>query len=161
MKRPAMLAAVGMLVLFSEIQPTLSDGLNVKPVTDPIVRKECSACHMLYPAGLLPARSWTTMMDGLASHFGENAELDDALRRSITEYLTANAADSGGRTNKMLRGLARKVTPVRITELPYWKRKHERKGRVSPETLKRRGARTPADCKACHTDAEKGRFDDD
>lgn len=161
MKRPAMLAAVGTMTLLSATQPSLSDGLTVKPVTDPIVREECSACHMLYPAGLLPSRSWTTMMGALTFHFGENAELDDAARKAVTDYLTANAADSGGRANKMLRALASNMTPARITELPYWKRKHDRAGRVSHETLKRRGAKSQADCKACHTSAEKGFFEDD
>jgi hypothetical protein len=32
---------------------TWADGLKVAPVKDPLVAKECSACHMLYPAGLL------------------------------------------------------------------------------------------------------------
>ena len=39
-------------------------GVRVAPVTDKVVAKECSACHMLYPAGLLPARSWTAVMAG-------------------------------------------------------------------------------------------------
>ena len=153
----------GAIVLSAIIcsRASLSDGLTVKPVQDPTVKKECGACHMLYPPGLLPARSWTKMMSGLSVHFGENAELDDTMHKTITDYLVANAADAGGRQNKMLRNVRGDTTPERITELPYWKRKHERKGRIAPESLKRRGAKSSADCKACHTRAEAGDFDDD
>lgn len=34
-----------------------ADGLSVAPIKDPTVAQECSACHMIYPAGLLPAGS--------------------------------------------------------------------------------------------------------
>jgi len=37
---------------------------------------ECAACHMAYPTGFLPERSWQKMMGSLDDHFGENAELD-------------------------------------------------------------------------------------
>ncbi|MDH5218993.1 MAG: diheme cytochrome c, partial [Gammaproteobacteria bacterium] len=48
---------------------------DVAVVTDSLYKEECSACHMAYQPGLLPARSWEKMMDNLADHFGENAEL--------------------------------------------------------------------------------------
>ncbi len=34
-------------------------------------------------------------------------------------------------------------------------RKHDKKGRIAPDTLKRRGAKSASDCKACHQGAEK------
>ena len=139
----------------------VADGISVKPIDDAATAKECSACHMLYPAGLLPARSWARLMNGLGDHFGDNATLDDALRTRITEYLSANAGDTGGRGNKMVRDIPSDASPLRITQFPYFLRKHDKKGRIAPETLKRRGARSPSDCKACHEQAEKGFFDDD
>lgn len=138
-----------------------ADDIRLSPVSDPVVAKECKACHMLYPAGLLPARSWQALMGDLKNHFGENADLDEPTRKAITDYLTANAADANGRGNKMLRGLAADATPLRISELPYFLRKHGKKGRISPETLTRRGANWPGDCQACHRGAEQGSFDDD
>lgn len=125
---------------------------RVKPVADPLTAKECSACHMLYPAGLLPASSWTAMMAGLKDHFGENAELDAETTKKITDYLVANAAREGGRT---------KAGTLRISEQPWFLRKHGKRGRIAPQTLKRRGAKSPSDCKACHQDAERGYFEDD
>ncbi|CAL8978276.1 hypothetical protein RHODGE_RHODGE_04366 [Rhodoplanes serenus] len=143
------------------VRPLYADGLRVAPVKDPVVRKECGACHLIYPAGLLPARSWTAMMAGLSDHFGDNASLDDATAARIGAYLTANAADAGRWPSRVLRRLPDEVTPARITDLPWWKRKHERKDRVAPATLARKGAKFKGDCKACHEDAERGLFDDD
>jgi hypothetical protein len=141
--------------------PLSADGLRLAPVKDPVVAKECGACHMLYPAGLLPARSWATMAADLANHFGDNAELDAALTKRVGDYLAANAADGPSGSRKVLRGLAPTAAPMRITELPWWKRKHEKKDRVAAATLARKGAKFKGDCKACHEDAERGVFDDD
>ncbi|MEQ1695881.1 MAG: diheme cytochrome c [Hyphomicrobiaceae bacterium] len=141
--------------------PLAADGLSIPPIKNAEVAKECSACHMLYPAGLLPARSWDLIMGDLKNHFGDNAELDPALAQRMAVYLKDNAADTGGRGGKLLRDLSPSQTPKRITDLPWFKRKHEKKDRISPATLKRKGAKFPGDCKACHTAAEKGTFDDD
>jgi hypothetical protein len=139
----------------------MADGPSTPPVKDAATAKECSACHMPYPAGLLPARSWTRLMSELKNHFGENAELDDAARQAIAGYLTANAADRRSGSGKILVGLSAEAAPLRISELPWFLRKHEKKGRTAPDTLKRRGAKSPADCRACHPQAERGQFDDD
>jgi hypothetical protein len=141
--------------------PSQADGHGVAPVKDPVVAKECSACHMIYPAGLLPARSWQRLMGGLNDHFGDNAELDDATRQRITDYLAANAADARGGGGKGMRELPDNAVPLRISEMPWFLRKHGKKGRIAPDTLKRRGANSASDCKACHQGAEQGLFDDD
>ncbi|EGJ20481.1 DHC, diheme cytochrome c precursor [Cereibacter sphaeroides WS8N] len=125
-------------------------------VTDPLTKTECSACHMAYPAALLPARSWTALMADLPNHFGEDASLDEASRGQIESYLVANAADSTG-AGRALRGLVQTDTPLRISELPWFKRKHA--DEVSPRMLEK--ARSMSNCAACHTGAERGLFDDD
>ncbi len=136
-----------------------ADGLSTPPVKDATTAKECGACHMLYPPGLLPARSWTRLMADLQNHFGDNADLDDTTRRAIAGYLAANAADHlRGRSGKMVRGLAAGEPPLRISELPYFRKEHRR---IGPAELQRRSAKSIADCKACHAGAEQGRFDDD
>ena len=97
-------------------------------------------------------------MAGLRSHFGDNADLDEATRKSITDYLTATAADAGGRGAKLLRGLPASEAPLRISDLPRFRKEH---GRIGPAQLQRRGAKSISDCKACHAGAERGQFDDD
>ena len=149
------------IVAISLTGPANADGANFQPVKDATVHKECGACHMTYLPGLLPARSWTAIMAGLKDHFGENAELDAETARRIGDYLKANAADSRGARSEALRGLPQSSAPLRITELPWWLQKHEKKGRVSPATMKRKGAKLKSDCVACHADAASGSFDDD
>jgi hypothetical protein len=153
--------AVGAAVTLQFGSTAFAGGLQTPPVKDPVVAKECSACHMLYPAGLLPARSWGAVMRDLKDHFGDNAELDPQTNQRILAYLASNAADQAGRNPKYLRGLPPAAEPLRITELPAWKRKHEKKDRVAPATLTRKGAKFKGDCIACHKDAAMGYFEDD
>lgn len=138
----------------------LAEGTQVPPVAHQATKKECSACHMLYPPALLPARSWRALMGNLKDHFGDNAELDDATTKAIADYLADNAGDTRRGASKITRQLDAKVTPQRITDLPWWRRKHEKKDRVAAATLKRKGAKFKGDCKACHEEAELGVFED-
>lgn len=141
--------------------PARAGGLNIPPVQNAEVAKECAACHMLYSPGLLPARSWAALMGNLQNHFGDNAGLDPALTARMTAYLTANAAGTSRASSQVTRDLGASQAPLRITELPWWKSKHEKKDRVSPAALNRAKAKFKGDCAACHKDAEKGIFDDD
>lgn len=139
-------------------------GRGVSGVAGPgrdLYQSECAACHLAYPAGTLPRRSWSALMLTLDDHFGENAELlpDDSLE--ITQYLLANAADGPGQGyNRFLRGLAPEATPLRVTETPFFKRQHR-------EIPDRRVTGNPevggfSQCQACHGDAaQRGVFDED
>jgi hypothetical protein len=50
------------------LTPALADG-NLQPrLALPIYKQECAACHLAYPPGLLPARSWSRIMSGLDKH---------------------------------------------------------------------------------------------
>jgi hypothetical protein len=117
---------------------------------------------MAYPAGFLPERSWQKMMGSLDDHFGENAELDATTQQAITQYLVDNAAEksSNRRARKFLRSVSDNATPLRITELRYFKKKHD-------EVPDRMVTGNPdvgsfSQCQACHGDrAEQGYFDDD
>jgi mono/diheme cytochrome c family protein len=152
------IGATACLWFFPAIRAAADDDERIPPVTAPVVIKECGACHMVYQPAFLPARSWNKMMKGLKDHFGENAELDEAKIKQITTYLTANAGDR--RNGYRMRRLGAKETPLRISEMSWFKREH-RRGRVSPATLKRRGAASVSDCVACHRGAARGYFDDD
>lgn len=136
-------------------------GRKAAPV-DPTYAEECSACHLAYPAQLLPARSWRAIMSGLDNHFGENAELGADTAKAITDYLVANAADvnPGRRSRQFLRNIAAADTPLRITETPFFKRKHDE----VPERLVKGNPEVGSfsQCQACHgQDAQRGIFDED
>jgi Dihaem cytochrome c len=135
------------------------NGGSFGTVTDKVVQTECGACHMAFPAGMLPARSWQALMGKLDDHFGENAALDKTAAKHITEYLVANAADAGGRQTRSLRGVNPGETPLRITEMPWWIRAHS--GEVSPAAFKSPRVKSKANCVACHSGAAKGFFGDD
>jgi hypothetical protein len=129
------------------------------PIRDTVVQTECSACHMAYPAGLLPARSWQAVMNGLKDHFGENASLDAATAKHIADYLVANAADARGRRSRVLRGLGASDVPLRISETPWWIAEH--RGEVSPGAFEDPRVGSKANCAACHRGAVRGVFEDD
>ncbi len=147
----------GAALLFAASSATADDDEFFPPVTDPLTREECSACHMAYPASMLPRRSWRAIMDGLEDHFGEDASLDPQATAHIREWLQANAADSGGRRPWILRGLGADETPLRISELPKMVREH--RGEVSRRQLQKAGSMS--NCNACHVGAESGFFEDD
>ncbi len=151
-----LLAAIATLAAF----PALAGDDWVPPVKDPLVQKECGACHMAFQPAFLPARSWNRMMDELADHFGEDASLPADKAKQIREYLTANAGDvvPQGRARKYMRWVAPGGTPQRITENPDFERKH---ARISERTWKDPKVVTKSNCPACHLGAEQGWYDDD
>lgn len=118
---------------------------------------ECSACHLAFHPGLLPARSWREMMAGLDKHFGENASLDAATAEEITRFLVAHSADSGEtrRTRRIAQSMVGAQAPLRITRTPYFLHQHDE---ISAAVWKRKSIGTPANCGACHPDAAQGDF---
>ncbi len=133
----------------------LGDG-RMAVITDELTKKECGACHMAFPAVLLPARSWEALAGNLKDHFGEDASLGADATTAIKDYLVANAADASGKVRGMARGVPADQTPLRITELPRFKGEH---GRFSEATMKKVGSMS--NCAGCHRGAEQGYFEDD
>ena len=129
------------------------------PVADPVVREECGSCHLAFPPSMLPASSWKRMMGELDKHFGSDASVTPAAAEQITRYLSENAADTGGRRygGKLLRGVALASAPQRITELPKWVNEHND---ISAKEWKRKEVGSKANCAACHSDAERGYFNE-
>jgi len=133
-------------------------------LADKTTAEQCGACHAPYPAQMLPARSWQKLMSDLSHHFGENASLGDQDRAAITAYLTAHAADGpacGREAERYLRGLSASAVPTRITDTPYWHRRHSE---IAPSRFSDPKVKTAANCTACHTGRRGilwGLFDDD
>jgi hypothetical protein len=147
--------------LWLGVPPALGDdesGAMIAPVDHALTIKECTSCHMAYPAALLPARSWQRMMRELENHFGDDASLDPAQASEIARYLADHAADSaagGARARKWAESIAPGQTPLRITETRYFKYLHDE---VPAGVWKRARIGSPAHCDACHTRAAEGRF---
>lgn len=125
-------------------------------VTDPVVRQECSACHMAFPPGMLPAKSWEAITGNLVDHFGENASLDAATTAAVHDWLVANAARPGRWMSSAVDG---NDAPMRITDTVWWVSEH--RGEVRPSRFEGPKVGSKANCAACHRGAEQGYFEDD
>ena len=135
---------------------------EVAPVTSETYKEECGAFHFPYQPGLLPAASWRKLLAprALEDHFGENAELDEGLRMQLLTLLEQGAADTSyyKRSRKIMASLDGE-TPLRITEVPYIRRKHhEIPARLIKPNDK---VKSLSYCDACHQQADKGSYDDD
>lgn len=123
----------------------------------PLYEKECGACHLAFHPSLLPATSWRLAMAGLGDHFGEDASLGAEASREIEAWLVANAAESWDTEAANRFRTVDSANPTRITETPYWRRKHQG---IEASVFARKSIRSKANCLACHKDAASGRFDD-
>ena len=126
---------------------------------DPGWQSECGDCHLAYHPTLLPARSWRSLLAQPSDHFGEDLSLDSGTLQQLLAYATANAAEQGPTEAawKILDSIPENETPLRITRTPYWLEKHRD---LREETWKRPEVNSPANCNACHLDAEQGGFED-
>lgn len=115
----------------------------------PVYKQECSACHVAYPAGMLPAASWKRLMGGLNKHYGTDASLDEKSLAEISGWLDGHA------------GTYKRVSEMppddRITKSAWFIRKHNER-EVSPAVWKRASVGSASNCIACHTNAAQGSF---
>jgi hypothetical protein len=100
---------------------------------------------------MLPAASWQRLMGGLGKHFGTDASLDATSAREISTWLNQHA------------GTYKRVTEAppqdRITRSNWFLSKHNER-EVSLAVWKRTSVSSPANCAACHTQADKGSFNE-
>ena len=140
------------------------EGRNeIKPVTDELYNEECGDCHLAYQPGLLPEQSWRKLLSpaALEDHFGENAEEDDETLAQLLDFAVKNSADKSRykRSKKIMASLRENRAPLRITEVPYIRRKHHE---ISDDLIsKNEKVKSLSYCDACHQQAEQGVYDDD
>ena len=120
-------------------------------------KSECSDCHELYHPSLLPEESWTLMMAGLEDHFGEDASLSQDTTLAIGTYLERYASEAWDSEAANRLRVVDPENPMQISASPFWKENH---AQIPEEVFKTRPVRGTGNCKACHGDAESGRFDD-
>ena len=133
---------------------------DVTAVTNPVYKEECGSCHMAYPPGLLPARSWEKVMAELENHFSDNAELDADTHQLINQFLLINSADKSDyrRSQKFNRSININDVPVRISETPYFRHEHDE---IPSRWLTANSKiNSFSQCDACHTKAEQGSFNE-
>lgn len=126
---------------------------------DRVWREECGSCHLAFHPNLLPAKSWTLMLAGQARHFGTDLALSGPTAAAILAFMVRNAAENSGTEAafKMNRSIPAGVTPLRITEVPYWVEKHHG---IRDADWQLPQVKSKSNCAACHLDAEAGTFED-
>lgn len=112
-------------------------------------KSECGSCHVAYPPQFLPASSWQRIMSGLDRHFGTDASLDPAAAGEIGAFLASNS-QSGPRAGA-------DAGILRVTETRSFRRKHDE---VPAAAWKNAQVKTPANCNACHANADRGDFNE-
>jgi len=113
----------------------------------PKYQQECTACHLAYPPGMLPAASWQRLMNNLPRHFGTDASLDAATIKELSTWLGAHAG-----TYKRVR---EEPAQDRITRSAWFLRKHDE---VSSAAWKLPAVKSAANCAACHVRPDQGDF---
>lgn len=121
------------------------NGRAVTPL--PLYQQECAACHVAYPPTLMPAASWSRIMNNLSTHFGTDASLDPATVKEISGWVNAHAGT--------YKRVSEEPPQDRITRTVWFERKHRE---VATATWKRPAIKSAANCAACHTQADKGDF---
>jgi hypothetical protein len=152
-----LILAVGGTTLLIAQAPANDEAIFPMPTGKTYVN-ECGSCHTAYAPGLLPARSWRKMMGELENHFGEDASLADPQQLEILKALENLAADSAQATLRMRRihgAIPTNAVPQRIVETGYFKYMHDE---VRPSIWKRKKVGTLANCIACHSRANEGRY---
>lgn len=136
---------------YSETRSGENRGKSLQPAqTNAKFQQECTSCHIAYAPGLLPAASWRKLMAGLDKHFGSDASLDAQDNKEITAFLLNNASNRWSAPS----------APLRITETAWFKRKHGT-DEIPASVWKRPQVKSPANCAACHRQAERGNFNED
>ncbi len=140
---------------------TLERQKEVRPVVDPDWRRECGECHLAYPPGLLPARSWQALLapDALRAHFGVNAELAPTMQVRLLALAREEAADQAWakRSRKIAAATASGPAPLRISEVRTIARAH---AAVAEDVRAQRfSVPSMAACERCHAQADDGVFD--
>ncbi len=121
--------------------------------------ESCADCHMTWHPSLLPARSWKKILAEQSDHFGEDLFLEKKDADKLLKFALANSAEHGltEPARKINASIDPQVTPLRITETPYWQDKHDE---IGTSVWKRQLVSSKSNCAACHSDARQGLFED-
>ena len=122
-------------------------------------REECGSCHIAFHPSLLPSRSWARIMSEQTQHFGADLGLDGATSAALLAFMNANSAEQKQTeaAYKIGQSIKPEAVPLRITETPYWVKKHRD---ITQADWKQPLVKSRANCAACHLDAEAGTFED-
>lgn len=148
MKKSFQLLA-GLCVALGSMQ-AMADSIGMPGTMPKSYTAECASCHTPYAPGLLPARSWLSVMNTLDKHYGTDASIDAKSVAEISAWLQSHAAGS--------RKFAEAPPDNRITGSAWFASKHREIGK---DVWLRASVKSRSNCIACHQQAAKGDFEED
>lgn len=119
---------------------------------------ECASCHIIYPPEMLNKKSWINMMANLENHFGDDASLDEEDTNNILKFLLKNSSETSTKEYSFMINKQNNGTILSSTKTDYWKDKHKE---IDDKIFKKDSVKSKANCKACHSDIEKGLIEDE
>jgi hypothetical protein len=107
----------------------------------------------------MPKKSWELIMSDLENHFGDDASLDEELNKNILAFLLKNSSETSTMENswKFLTSIGDKDI-ITISKTTYWEKRHKD---LPKEIFDNEKIKSKANCKACHSDIEKGLIEDE
>ncbi|WP_428026465.1 cytochrome C [Arcobacter sp.] len=98
-------------------------------------------------------------MGDLANHFGDDASLEPEDEKTILDFLVQYSAEKSTKeaSYKILKSQENKDI-IAITQSTFWKNEHKN---IPKEVFLKKDVKSKANCKACHSDIEKGLIEDD
>lgn len=111
------------------------------------------------PPQALPKHSWVSLMNDLENHFGDDASLSEEDHQNILDFLLTNSAETSPKeySVKILDSIGNNDI-IAISQTDFWKNEHKR---IPQTVFKHMQVKSKANCKACHSDIEKGLIEDD
>ena len=93
-------------------------------------------------------------MGDLENHFGDDASLDEDVNKNILTFLLKNSAETSTMQASwnFLNSIGDKDI-IALSKTTYQERKHKK---IPKEVFKKKKKKSVANCKACHSDIEKG-----
>jgi len=136
-----------LLLLLGVALPAFSESIPLPTNTPKSYQGECASCHMAYPPALLSSGDWKHVIDSLDHHYGTDASLSATNKQEISTFLERNAGN--------VRRIGVSAQPTRITQTPYFIKKHRE---VPAKFWQDPRIKSAANCEACHRGASKGVF---
>ena len=159
LRLPLAVAAAGAVMLLPNMPlmgAVKSDAIPAeRPAFPEVYASECGDCHTPYHPALLPPESWKTILANLENHFGEDASLDAETLKTIRDWLLAEAKKPWDVKPAHELRLPGGELPLRMTETPFWKKKHQD---IPASVFTSPAVGGKVNCAACHRDADTGLF---
>jgi hypothetical protein len=98
-------------------------------------------------------------MGDLENHFGDDASLDAQDEKIILDFLVQYSAEKSTKeaSYKILKSIGNKDI-IAISQTSFWKNEHKD---IQKNVFLHNEIKSKANCKACHSDVEKGLIEDD